>query len=142
MGNAERIFKNQASPKRANCGDKSCHDIEKNLRHFLNPSGIAERSASLMMTVRDYPGIKDWPPTPGGAYAKRQSFPLGENVIITEIFPVRNEFVTFTCEFQGAQHTYDLSMTDIGMAEEFARLMQRHVVGKTLEKFGDFRLDI
>jgi hypothetical protein len=33
-------------------------------------------------------------------------------------------------------------MTDIGMAEEFARLMQRHVVGQTLGKFGDFRLDI
>jgi hypothetical protein len=95
-----------------------------------------------MMRVRDYPGIKDWPPMPGGAYAKGQVFPLDEKVVITKIFPVVNEFVTFTCEFQGAQHTYDLPMTDLGMAEEFARLMQHHVVGETLEKFGDFRLDI
>ena len=79
---------------------------------------------------------------PGGAYAKGQAFPLDDSVVITKIFPVRNAFVTFTCEFQGGQHTYDLSMTDIGMAEEFARLMQRHVVGKTLEKLADFRLDI
>jgi len=94
------------------------------------------------MVVRDYPGIKDWPPMPGGACALGQAFPLDEDVIITEIFPARNEFVTFTCEFQGAQHTYDLLMTDIRMAEEFVRLMRRHVVGKTLGKFGDFRLDI
>ena len=46
------------------------------------------------------------------------------------IFSVRNEFVTFTCEFMDTQYTYDLLMTDIGMAEESAGLRQRHVCGK------------
>ena len=94
------------------------------------------------MRVRDYPGIVSWPPMPGGAYSPTQAFPIDEDVIITETYPVVDEFVTFTCAFQSSQHTYDLQMTDMATAEEFARLMQNHVVGKTLGKLGDFRLDV
>ena len=77
---------------------------------------------------------------PGGAYKGGEAFPLHEDVLVTELFPVVNQFVTFTCEFQGKQHSYDLEMSDVGLAQEFARLLRRHV-GKTLGKFGDFRLD-
>jgi len=95
-----------------------------------------------MMLLKDYPGIAPgaWPPSPGGVYAPHQAFPVDEKVLVTEVFPVVNEFVTFTCEFQGNQHTYDLQTTDAEIAKEFARLLKRHV-GKTLEKFGEFRLD-
>ncbi len=95
-----------------------------------------------MMLLRDYPGIAlgAWPPLPGGAYTPTQAFPIDERVLVTKVFPLVNEFVTFTCEFQGSQHTYDLQTTDTGMAKEFARLLKRHV-GETLEKFGEFRLD-
>jgi hypothetical protein len=52
-----------------------------------------------------------------------------------------SELVTFTCRYDGAEHAYDLRLTDRATAEEFARLLSRHV-GATLEVFGDFRLDI
>jgi predicted metalloprotease with PDZ domain len=94
-----------------------------------------------MMRVKDYPGIADWPPQPGGAFRSGQRFPADEKVLITKIFPVMSEFVTFTCSYDGAEHTYDLRLTDRATAEEFARLLSRHV-GATLEVFGDFRLDI
>jgi hypothetical protein len=95
-----------------------------------------------MMRLRDYPGIAPgaWPPQPGGAFGPCQAFPTDERVLVTKVFPVINELVTFTCEFQGSQPTCDLRTTDAGMAEELARLLKRHV-GKTLEKFGEFPLD-
>jgi len=93
------------------------------------------------MKVKDYPHIVDWPPQPGGTYKRGQAFPLDQNVLITEIFPVINEFVTFTCEFQGDRNTYDMQTENKAFAGEFARLLKPHV-GKTLEKFGEFRLDV
>ena len=94
------------------------------------------------MLLKDYPGIVPgaWPPAPGGAYSTHQAFPIDERVLVTEVFPVVNQFVTFTCEYQGSQHTYDLEIADAEMAKEFARLLKRHI-GKTLETFGEFRLD-
>jgi len=94
-----------------------------------------------MMRVKDYPGIADWPPEPGGAFRRGQSFPTDQKVVVTRIFPVTNEFVTFTCAFDGAEHTYDLRLEDKDIAAEFARLLSRHV-GTTLEVFGEFRLDV
>ena len=95
-----------------------------------------------MMLLKDYPGIAPgaWPPSPGGSYASHQAFPTDEKVRVVQVFPVIDEFVTFTCDFQGNDHTYDLQATDTAMAKEFAHILKRHV-GKTLEKFGEFRLD-
>ena len=93
------------------------------------------------MKVKEYPGIASWPPLPGGAYAGTEPFPLDQTVKITEVFPVVNEFVTFTCEFQGRQHSYDLQMADKPTAKGFAMWLQRHT-GKELEQFGEFRLDL
>lgn len=94
------------------------------------------------MKLKDYSGIKSWPPLPGGAFDSRNPppFPVDEKVMIREVFPVLNEFVTFTCDLHGTQHSYDLEMDDKATAEEFARLLKRHV-GETLEQFGEFRLD-
>jgi hypothetical protein len=95
-----------------------------------------------MMLLKEYSGIAPhaWPPQPGGAFSPCQAFPVDEKVRVTRVFPPINEFVTFTCEFQGEQHTYDLQTSDDGLAKELARLLETHV-GKTLEKFGEFRLD-
>ncbi len=93
------------------------------------------------MKVKDYKGIADWPPMPGGAFRHGQKFPTDQKVLVTKVFPVVNEVVTFTCKFDGAEHSYDLRLVDKPTAEEFARLLQRHV-GKTLEVFGEFRLDV
>lgn len=87
------------------------------------------------MKVKDYHGIVPWPPMPGGAYASSESFPVDQKVMVTEVFPAVNEFVTFTCEFHGKQHSYDLHMADRATAEEFVRWLQRHV-GQTCEQFG------
>jgi hypothetical protein len=93
------------------------------------------------MKLKNYPGIVSWPPLPGGAFAGYEAFPVDQKVMVTEVSPVIDEFVTFTCEFHGTQSSYDLHMVDKATAEEFARLLNRHV-GKTLEQFGEFRLDV
>jgi hypothetical protein len=94
------------------------------------------------MLLKDYPGIVSWPPQPGGAFNGHvpPPFPVDQKVMVTKVFPVINEFVTFTCNFLGNEHTYDLQMEDKATAEEFARLLVKHV-GKTLEQFGEFPLD-
>jgi hypothetical protein len=92
--------------------------------------------------LKDYSGIVSWPPLPGGAFNGHEPppFPVDEKVMATKVFPVMSEFVTFSCEFHGTQHSYDLQMEDKATAEEFARWLEKHV-GKTLEQFGEFRLD-
>ena len=77
---------------------------------------------------------------PGCAFTRYEQFPTGQRVSIAEVFPVMNEFVTFTCEFQGSRHTYNLLMEDQGLADEFAGFLSRHI-GTTLEQFGEVRLD-
>lgn len=91
------------------------------------------------MRVKDYLRTS-WPPTPGGTLARYQEFPVDQRVSVAEVFPSVNAFVTFTCEFQGSRPTYDLPMGDPGLAEEFARLLSRHI-GDTLEYFGELPLD-
>ena len=91
------------------------------------------------MKIKDFLGTS-WPPMPGGAFTWYQDLPTDQRVSVAEVFPVRNEFLTFTCESQGDRHTYDLPMEDQGLAEEFARLLSRHI-GTTLEQFGELRLD-
>jgi hypothetical protein len=93
------------------------------------------------MKVKEYPGIVSWPPLPGGAFAGNEPFPLDQTVAIREVFPVVNEFVTFTCEFNGREHSYDLQMADKATAEGFAMWLGKYV-GKLLERFGEFRLDL
>jgi hypothetical protein len=92
--------------------------------------------------LRDYDGIRSWPPGAGGAFDGHNPplFPVDEKVMITEVCPAKTEFVTFTCAFNGKEFTYDMEMVDNATAEEFARLLAKHV-GKTLEEFGKFRLD-
>ena len=93
------------------------------------------------MKVKNYPGIVSWPPLPGGAFSSNEPFPVDEEVEIFEVFTVINEFVTFTCEFRGGRHTYDLQMVDKATAEGFATWLKKYV-GKTIRQFGEFRLDV
>ena len=95
----------------------------------------------MLMMLRDYKGIVDWPPLPGGAYSSVQPFPADEaSVVLKEVFPVANEFVTFTCIFGGSDHTYDLRTEDEALAGELARWMSQYI-GRKLSDFGDFPLD-
>ena len=78
---------------------------------------------------------------PGGAFGPYEEFPTDEeSVVVAEVFPVVNEFVTFTCLFKGRLHSYDLQVEDIDTARELARLLARHK-GQTLAGFGEFPLD-
>jgi len=75
------------------------------------------------------------------AFSPYQKFPTDEeSVVVTQVFPVINEFVTFTCEFDGHQHAYDLQIEDIHTAKELARILNE-CVGKTLDAFGAVPLE-
>jgi hypothetical protein len=100
----------------------------------LTEEGILKR-----MRLKDYLRTS-WPPMPGGSFTRYQEFPVDQRVSVAEVFPSVNAFVTFTCEFRGSRPTYDLPMKDQGLAEEFSRLLSRHI-GTTLEQFGELPLD-
>lgn len=97
---------------------------------------------SQVMQLHEYPGIAEWPPQPGGAYQRGDEFPMDvSTVVVTKVFPVVNEFVTFTCEFKGRLHTYDLQTADKETAAGLAYWLGQ-MVGETLDKFGEFQLDL
>jgi hypothetical protein len=94
------------------------------------------------MRLREFKGITNWPPTPGGSYRRGQAFPTDEDsVVLKKVFPVMNEFVIFTCEFGGYDHTYFLQTEDEALAGELARWMTLHI-GRKLSDFGNFPLDL
>lgn len=94
------------------------------------------------MQVSEYPGIVEWPPMPGGAYARGDEFPMDVSTVVVErVLPVVNEFLTFTCKFKGRSHTYDLRTQDEETAKSLAFWLDK-LSGLTLDKFGDFQLDL
>jgi hypothetical protein len=98
------------------------------------------------MRVREYPGVLDWPPTPGGACQGSEPFQLDDSkVVIVEVFPVENDFVTFTCSDterpNSLPSSYDLPTQDQETAEQLAFWLEK-LKGKTLDKFGEFPLDL
>lgn len=95
-----------------------------------------------IMQVSEYPGIVEWPPMAGGAYARGDEFPMDVSTVVVErVFPVVNEFLTFTCKFKGRSHTYDLRTQDEETAKGLAFWLDK-LSGLTLDKFGDFPLDL
>jgi hypothetical protein len=94
------------------------------------------------MRLKNYPGIVSWPPLSGGAYDDHNPpFPDDDQkVLIMGVGTVVNEFVPFSCKFQGNEHSYDSQMVDMAAAEGLALWLRKHV-GKTLEQLGEFRLD-
>ena len=98
------------------------------------------------MLVRDYPGVLDWPPYPGGAFQGSEPFHLDDSkVLIKEVFEVKNAFVTFTCSEierpNALPGSYDIPICDEETAKQLAFWLKQ-LVGKTLDKFGEFPLDL
>jgi hypothetical protein len=90
--------------------------------------------------------VLDWPPLPGGAFQGSEPFQLDDSkVVIVELFPVVNAFVTFTCSDterpNSPPSSYDLPTEDEATAKGLAFWLEK-LKGKTLDKFGEFRLDL
>jgi hypothetical protein len=84
--------------------------------------------------------VKDWPPSPGGAYDLRgQAFPQDINVPIAEVGPVVNEYVACKCYYLGKPTTFDLPMEDKETAESAARVIRQHL-GETLMAVGELEV--
>ena len=96
------------------------------------------------MLLREYPGLVNWP-LPGGAFAGSEPLQFDDSkVIVLEVFPVVNQFVTFTGREierpNSHPDTYDLEMEDEEIAKQVAFWLQQ-LIGKTLDRFAEFPLD-
>ena len=60
------------------------------------------------MKVREHPKVVHWPPQAGGV-DRGVEIPLAEEQpVISRVFAIRNEFVTFEAQFKGNPFTYDV----------------------------------
>ena len=91
-----------------------------------------------MLTVRNY-FSDDWPPQPGGPLPRGRKIPSDGTVVIGQAFPVRNGHLTFSCEYDGFPHTYDLPVTDRWREVELYQVLRQHV-GKTVDELGSATL--
>jgi hypothetical protein len=50
--------------------------------------------------------LRGWPPDPGGAYSSYSKFPRSDEAVIAAAFPLVEDQVIFTCEFERRRHSY------------------------------------
>ena len=93
------------------------------------------------MQIHEFPGIVDWPPLPGGAYQAGDEFPQDVSmVVVAKVYPVVSEYASFSGEFKGRLHSYDVHTVDEETAKRLAFCLEQ-LIGRTVDKFGDLRLD-
>ena len=61
------------------------------------------------MRVRD---LENWPPEPCGVFKTTVMSPSAEQAIIQKVLHVYDIWITFSCEFEGSDHTYDFQTHD------------------------------
>ena len=83
--------------------------------------------------------VKDWPPSPGGAFGRGYVTPQDINVPIAEVGPVVNEYVACKCFYMGQPNTFDLPMEDKETAERAAAVIRQHL-GETLMSVGELEV--
>jgi hypothetical protein len=85
------------------------------------------------MKLRDLPG---WPGGPGGAVNRPHNAPTDEQAMLKEVMPSRGALVTFTCEFEGKPHTYDLRVTDASLAASIEKELRENT-GRSVMEIGE-----
>jgi hypothetical protein len=84
------------------------------------------------MRVRD---LKNWPPEPCGAYKRSSVSPSAEQAIIQKVLHMYDIWITFSCEFEGNDHTYDLQTHD-KMTPPKLKVILENNIGKSLLSIG------
>jgi hypothetical protein len=85
--------------------------------------------------------LRGWPPEPGGAYDSYSRFPRSDEAMTAAIFPVVQDQVIFTCEFEGRRHSYHYFAPTEKIATQVHDVVSKNL-GKILSELGDFYIEI
>jgi hypothetical protein len=85
--------------------------------------------------------LRGWPPEPGGAYNSYSHFPRSDEAMISAIFPIVENQVIFTCEFELRRHSYHYLAPTENIAVQVYEIASTNI-GKKLSELGDFLIEI
>ena len=85
--------------------------------------------------------LRGWPPEPGGAYDSYSHFPSSDEAVVAAIFPVVEDQVIFTCEFERRRHSYHYFAPTEKIATQVHDVVSKNL-GKILSELGDFYIEI
>ena len=74
---------------------------------------------------------------PGGAYDSYSHFPSSDEAVVAAIFPVVENQVIFTCEFERRRHSYHYFAPTEKIATQVHDVVSKNL-GKILSELGDF----
>lgn len=85
--------------------------------------------------------LRGWPPDPGGAYDSYSKFPNSDEATIAAVFPLVEDQVIFTCEFERRRHSYHYFAPTEKIATQVHEIVSKSV-GKKLSELRDFEIEI
>jgi len=88
------------------------------------------------MRVRD---LENWPPEPCGVFKTTFMSPSAEQAIIQKVLHGYDIWITFSCEFEGSDHTYDFQTPDKITPPKLKVILEDHI-GKSLLSIGEIEI--
>jgi hypothetical protein len=85
--------------------------------------------------------LRGWPPDPGGAYDSYSKFPNSDEATIAAVFPLVEDQVIFTCEFERRRHSYRYFAPTETIATQVHEILTKNL-GKKLSDLRDFEIEI
>jgi hypothetical protein len=83
--------------------------------------------------------LENFPPEPCGVYKTTFVLPSAEQAIIDKVLHIYDIWITFSCEFEGNYHTYDLQ-TDDRMTPPKLKMILENNIGKSLFSIGEIEI--
>jgi hypothetical protein len=88
------------------------------------------------MRVRD---LENWPPEPCGLFKTTLISPSAEQAIIQKVLHVYDIWITFSCGFEGNDHTYDFQTHDKITPAKLKVILEDNI-GKSLLSIGEIEM--
>lgn len=85
--------------------------------------------------------LRGWPPDPGSTYGSYSKFPSSFEAAIAAIFPLVEDQVIFTCEFERRRHSYHYFAPTEKIAVQVHEILSKNL-GKKLSELRDFEIEI
>ena len=83
--------------------------------------------------------LEHWPPEPCGVYKATFALPSADQAIIQNVLHIYDIWITFSCEFEGNYHTYDLQTHDRMTPPKLKTILEDNI-GKSLFSIGEIEI--
>jgi hypothetical protein len=109
----------------------------------ISRSDFGRREIDMQKTLRTIRvrELPEWPPQSGGAYGPATIFPTAGEAIISEVFPVRDGWVTFHGDYLGHVHSYHYKAETEKIADELYDVVVKNI-GSPVFSLGEQEIEI